>query len=96
MGGGALHYVNYFGMNASLYISVFYLFINSLAFGGFEYSLKLVKIDQINLFSIFCEIGTRWMPQTDHYLTLVQVMAWYRQARAFTWANADLDPIWHH
>ena len=44
--------------------------VNSLAPGGFDYSLKLVNfklISMINI-SIFCEIAIRWMPQnlTDH------------------------------
>ena len=59
--------------------------VNSLAPGGFDYSLKLVNfklISMINILSIFCEIAIRWMRQhlTDHYSTLVQVMAWCRQA----------------
>ena len=59
--------------------------INSLAPGGFDYSLKLVNfklISTINIWSIFCEIAIRWMPQhpTDHWSTLVQVMAWCCQA----------------
>ena len=58
---------------------------NSLAPGGFDYSLKLVNfklISTINILSIFCEIAIRWMPQylTDHQSILVQVMAWCRQA----------------
>ena len=45
--------------------------INSLAPGGFDYSLKLVNfklILMINTLSIFCEIAIRWMSQhvTDH------------------------------
>ena len=53
--------------------------INSLAPGGFDYSLKFVNfklISMINILSIFCEIAIRLMPQhlTDHYSTLVQVM----------------------
>ena len=60
------------------------LSVNSLAPGGFDYSLKLVNfkiISTINIWSIFCEIAIRWMPQylTDHWSTLVQVMAWCRQ-----------------
>ena len=53
---------------------------NSLAPRGFDYNLKLVNfklIAMINFLSIFCEIAI-WMPQhlTNHYSTLVQVMAW--------------------
>ena len=45
--------------------------VNSLAPGGVDYSLKLVKfklISMIDIWSIFCEIAIRWMPQplTDH------------------------------
>ena len=45
--------------------------INSLAPGGFNYSLKLVNfklISMINISSIFYEIAIRWMPQhlPDH------------------------------
>ena len=59
--------------------------INSLAPEGFDYSLKLANfklISMINILSIFCEIAISWMPQdlTDYLLTLVQVMAWCRQA----------------
>ena len=58
---------------------------NSWVPGGIDYSLKLVNfklILTINFISIFCEIALRWMPQhlTDHHSTLVQVMAWCRQA----------------
>ena len=44
------------------------LFINSLAPGGFDYSLKLVNFKLISTIDIciFCEIDIRWMPQ---YLT---------------------------
>ena len=67
------------------YVSNCLWVINSLAPGGFDYSLKLVNfkfISTINIWSIFCEIAIRWMPQylTDHWSTLVQVMAWCRQA----------------
>ena len=53
--------------------------------GGFDCSLESVNfklISMINIWSIFCEIAIRWMPQhlTDHFSTLVQVMAWCRQA----------------
>ena len=45
--------------------------LNSLAPGGFEYSLKLVNfklISTINILSIWCEIAIRWTPQylSDH------------------------------
>ena len=45
--------------------------VNSLAPGGFDYSLKLVNfklIAMMNILSIFCEIAIRWMAQhlTDH------------------------------
>ena len=59
--------------------------INSLAPGGYDYSLKLENfklISTMNILCIFSEIAIRWMPQhlTDHYSTLVQGMAWCRQA----------------
>ena len=67
-------------MNASLNTV-----INPLAPGGIDYSLKLVNfklVSLIDILSIFCEIAIRWMPQhlTDHWSTLVQVMAWCHQA----------------
>ena len=46
--------------------------INSLAPGGFDYSLKLVNlklISKVNILKVFfCEIAIRWMPQhlTDY------------------------------
>ena len=45
--------------------------VNSLAPGGFDYSLKLVNfklISTINNLNIFCEIAIRWMPKhlSDH------------------------------
>ena len=45
--------------------------INSLALGGYDYSLKLVNfklISTMNILCIFCEIAIKWMPQhpTDH------------------------------
>ena len=48
-------------------------------------SLKLVifkLMARIDIFNISCEIALRQMPQnrTDDKLTLVQLMAWYRQA----------------
>ena len=45
------------------------LLINSLAPGGFDYSLNLVNfklISMINVLSIICKIAIKWMPQ---YLT---------------------------
>ena len=59
--------------------------VNSLNPGGFDYSLKSVNFKLIltlNTLSIFSEIVIRWMPQhlTDHESTLVQIMAWCRQA----------------
>ena len=45
--------------------------VNSMAPGGFDYSLKLVNfklISTINIWNIFCKTAIRWMPQylTDH------------------------------
>ena len=45
---------------------VYALFINSLAPGEFDCSLKLVNfklISMINIVSIFCKIAIKWMPQ---------------------------------
>ena len=66
------------------YMDMLFTF-NSFVPGRFDCSLKLVNfkfISMINILSIFCEIAIRSMPQylTDHESTLVQVMAWCRQA----------------
>ena len=47
------------------------LYFNSLAPGGFDYTLKLVNfklILMINILSVNCEMAIGWMPQhlTDH------------------------------
>ena len=52
-------------------VIIFLATLNSLAPGGFDYNLKLVNfklISMTNIFSIFCEIAIRWIPQhlTDH------------------------------
>ena len=59
--------------------------IKSLAPGGFDYSLKLVNfklISTINIWSIFSVklLSGECHNTTDHYSTLVQVMAWCPQA----------------
>ena len=59
--------------------------VNSLAPGRCGCYLKLVVfklVSRINILSISCEIVLRWTPQdlTDDKSTLVQVMAWCRQA----------------
>ena len=59
--------------------------INSLAPGRFERSLRKVifkLILMIGGWGILCKIALRWMPMdlTDDNSTLVQVMAWCRQA----------------
>ena len=44
--------------------------INSLAPGGFDYSLRLVNfkpISMINILSISCEIVIRWIPHHTDY-----------------------------
>ena len=51
--------------------------------GGFDWSLKLVNfklISPINIWSIYCEIAIRWIPQYLTDQTLVQVMAWCHEA----------------
>ena len=47
----------------------------------------------IDGWGISCEIALIWMSLdfTDDQSTLVQVMAWCRQAKAITWANVDPD-----
>ena len=57
----------------------------SLTPGGFDNRLRLVNFKLVSMIislSVFCEIIIRWMPLhlTDHKATLVQVMAWCRQA----------------
>ena len=48
-----------------------------------NFELVIFKdMSRMDILSIFCEIALRWMPQdlTDNKRTLVQVMAWCRQA----------------
>ena len=59
--------------------------INSLAPGRCGCNVKLVIFkltSRVHILSIWCEIALRWMPLdfTDDKSTLVQVMAWCRQA----------------
>ena len=59
--------------------------INSLALGRFEQNFRYVIFQLISVtdgWGISCKIALRWMPLhlTDHKSTLVQVMAWCRQA----------------
>ena len=59
--------------------------LNSLAPGRCGYYLKLIIFklaSRINVLSVSCEIVLRWMPEdlTNDKSTLVQVMAWCRQA----------------
>ena len=67
--------------------------VNSLAPGGFRYSLKLVYfnlISMVNILRIFYEIAIRWMPQ---HLTDQSTLAVRQQA--ITWANVDIDICRH-
>ena len=62
-----------------------HVMLNSLVPGRCRCNLKLVIFkltSRVAIFSISCEIALRWMPQdfTDDKSTLVQVMAWCRQA----------------
>ena len=59
--------------------------INSLGPGKFEQNFTLVifkLISVTNGWGIYCKIALRWMPLdfTDNKSTLVQIMAWCRQA----------------
>ena len=60
--------------------------VNSLAPGVFDYSLKLVNCKFISFndkyLQVFSDIAIRWMPKhlTHHHSTLVQVMVWCHQA----------------
>ena len=57
--------------------------VNSLVPGRCGCNLKLVKLTwKVHILSISCEIALRWIPQdfTVDESTLVQVMAWCRQA----------------
>ena len=70
------------------------ILINSLAPGRFEYDSKNVIFNLDLLISIFrfsYDNALRWMPQdlTDDKSTLVQVMAWGRQA-----TNHFLSQCW--
>ena len=62
--------------------------INSLAPGSFEWNFTRIIFKLISVISgwgISCEIALRWMPLalTDYKSTLVQVMAWCRQATSY-------------
>ena len=61
--------------------------VNSLAPGKFEWNFRYVifkRISVIDGWGIFCEIALIWMSLdfTDDQSTLVQVMAWCRQAQS--------------
>ena len=73
------------------------MYINSLAPGKFEWNfgyviLKLILV--IDGWGICCEIALMWMSLdfTDDESTLVQVMAWCRQAIP----NQISVTIWRH
>ena len=73
-----------------------HLYLNSLAPGRFKFNFRKVifKLTWVNgSWAISHEIALRWMPLdlTDDKSTLVQVMAWCRQAASHTWANVDPD-----
>ena len=66
-------------------LKTFYLILNSLAPGKFEWNFRHVIFKQILViddWGISCEIALTWKPQdlTDDKSTLVEVMAWCRQA----------------
>ena len=62
-----------------------HVIFNSLALGRFERNLRKVLFKLILMiggWGIFCKIALRWMSMdlTDDESTLIQVMAWCRQA----------------
>ena len=72
--------------------------LNSLAPGKFEWNFRYLIIQIIPVIDgrvISCELGLRWMSLdlTDDKSTLIQVMAWCRQA--INWANIDPDLCRH-
>ena len=73
--------------------------MDSLASGRWGYNLKSIifkHISRIDVLSISCEIAFRWMPQelTDNMSTLVQVIAWCRQATSLTTNLASISQYW--
>ena len=68
------------------------------AVGPCQFLTHWFLILQIYILSDSCEIGLRWVPQNpiDDYSTLVQAMAWCREAQqAITWTNVDLSLCCH-
>ena len=68
----------------------------SLAPGRFLWNFRHVIFKlrlTIDGWGIPCEIALIWLDVTEDQSTLVQVMAWYRQAT--TWANVDPDLCRH-
>ena len=73
------------GRIASCYAHIIHLTVNSLASGKFEWNFRYVLFKWISVidgWGISCEIALIWMSLdfTDDPPTLVQVMAWCRQA----------------
>ena len=71
--------------------------VNSLAPGRTEWDSKNIIFNFVLLLGIFRSSNDNalwWMPQdlTDDKSTLVQVMAWCRQATSHYWANVDSVP----
>ena len=65
--------------------TIFWLSLNSLAPGKFEWNFRYLILQIISLLNgwgISCELALRWMPLdlTDYKSTLVQVMTWCHQA----------------
>ena len=74
--------------------------LNSLAPGRFEWNFKYLILQIISVIDglvISCELAIRRMSLdlTDEKSTLVQIMAWCRQATTITWANVDPDLCLH-
>ena len=67
--------------------------------GNFNNFFKVILevISVIGGSCISCEIALMWMPLglTDDKSTLVQVIAWCRQATSITWGNVDPDLCCH-
>ena len=76
---------NQFLVNSHGILPIFFGLLNSLAPGRFEWNFRYIIFKLISVtdgWCISCKIALRWMPLdlTNDKPTLVQVMAWCRQA----------------